>query len=130
MRGAAVHEFEVDVGRSGLGEGAKEVFEQLGLEVAYFRGGNLPVADAENAAGKIEGGSGEAIVHRHEEIAGAQNAAFGAEGLLDGFAQSYADVFDGVVLIDVKIALCAEFEVETAVASDLFEHVVEEADAR
>ena len=34
-----------------------------------------------------------------------------------------------MVLVHVEVAFGAEFEVEAAVASDLLEHVIEEADA-
>src|SRR4029077_6994290 len=40
------------------------------------------------------------------------------------------DVFNGVVLIDVKVAAGFELEVEASVMGEEFEHVVEEADAR
>ena len=130
VRGVAVHELEVDVGGGGLREAAEKVFEEFGLEVAYFGRGEFPGADAVGAAGEVEGGGGEAIVHGHQEIAGAEDAALCAQGLLDGFAQGYAYVFYGVVLVYVEVAFGFEFEIEAAVAGDLFEHVVEEADAR
>ena len=56
------------------------------------------------AAAKIDGGDGECLVHGHEEVAGAQDAALVAEGAVEGLAESDADVFDGVVLIDIEIA--------------------------
>ena len=95
-----------------------------------FGRGELPGADAVGAAGEVERGGGEAIVHGHQEIAGAEDAALCAEGLFYGFAQGDTDVFDGVVLVYVEVAFGFQFEVEAAVAGDLFEHVVEEADAR
>src|SRR5271165_4229533 len=94
----------MDVGGGGLREAPEKVFEELGLEVAYFRGGKLPGADAVGSSGKVERGGGKTIVHGHQEVAGAEDAALCAERLLDGFTQRNANVFDGVVLVDVEIA--------------------------
>ena len=44
-------------------------------------------------------------------------------------AQRDADVFHRVVAVDVQVALGVDVEVDQAVAGDLVEHVVEEADA-
>ena len=46
------------------------------------------------------------------------------------FAERDSGVFDGVVLVHVQVAASDEFEIERAMAGDLFEHVVEEANAR
>ena len=54
---------------------------------------------------------------------------FDAERFCDGFAQSDAGVFDGVVLIDVQIALRFDFQIDGAVPRDEIEHVIEEANA-
>ncbi len=112
-----------------LGEGAEKILEQLGLEIAHLAGGEFPVADAKGAAGEIERGGGEAIVHGHEKIAGAEDAALRAERALDGFAERDAGVLDGVVLVHVEIAADGEIEIEGAVAGDLLEHVIEETNA-
>ncbi len=45
------------------------------------------------------------------------------------FAERDADVLDGVVLINVEIAARGEFQIEAAVARNLFEHVIEETNA-
>ena len=44
------------------------------------------------------------FVHRHHEVAGAIDAAAVAERLRHRFAERDADVFDGVMLIDVEVA--------------------------
>ncbi len=62
------------------------------------------VDDVGGAAAEIDGGEAEGLVHGHEEVAGAQNAALVAEGFVEGFAERDADVFDGVVLVDVEVA--------------------------
>ena len=61
--------------------------------------------DAVRPTAEIDGCGGEGFVHRHQEISGAQNPALVAERLDDGFAEGDASVFDGVVLVDVEVAL-------------------------
>ena len=46
-----------------------------------------------------------------------------------GLAESDADVLDGVVLIDVEIAVRVDAQIERAVAREQLEHVIEESDA-
>ena len=60
-----------------------------------------------SAPAEIDGGDGERFVHRHDEIAGAVDALLVAERAIDSLAERDADVFDGVVLVDVEVALAA-----------------------
>ena len=48
---------------------------------------------------------------------------------LQRLAQRERAVLDGVVLVDVQIAGARQLQREAAVLRDLFEHVIEEADA-
>ena len=126
---AAVHGFDVDVGFGAAGEAIEEVGEEFGLEVAYEANLYLVVDDVGDAAGEVDGGDGEGLVHGHDEVAGAEDALLVAERLVEGLAERDADVFDGVVLVDVEVAGAGEGEVEATVAGEEFQHVVEEADA-
>src|SRR5512133_602889 len=71
----------------------------------------------------------EGFIHRHQEVSGAQDAFLVAEGAVEGFAKRDADVFNGVVLIDIEIAFAGKLEVESTVTREEFEHVVEEANS-
>jgi hypothetical protein len=62
-------------------------------------------------------------------VAIAAQPALVAHGLGYRLAQGDADIFDGVVAIDVQIALGLDVEVDQAMAGNLVEHVVEETDA-
>ena len=127
--GAAVHGFHVDVGACAACEALEEICHQLGLQIADQAGAHLGFDGEGGAATEIDCGDGERFVHGHEEVSGAQNAALVAEGAVEGFAERDADVFDGVVLIDVEIAVAFEFEIECAVAGEQLQHVIEEANA-
>lgn len=53
-----------------------------------------------------------------------------ANRLGKGLAKGNANVFNGVVGIDVQIAACFDLQVEHAVAGNLIEHVIEKSDSR
>ena len=108
MIAAAVHCFDVDVGLGSAREAVEEVGQQLGLEIADQRHRHLIVDHAGDAAAEVDGGDGERLVHRHDEVSGAQDAFFIAQRDPEGLAHSDAHVLDGVVLIDVEVALAGE----------------------
>src|SRR4051812_23248225 len=62
-------------------------------------------------------------------MAEAPHAGFVANGAREGLAKGNADVLDGVVAVNVQVALRLDFEVQHAVARDLIEHVLEEGQA-
>src|SRR5262249_33359540 len=57
------------------------------------------------------------------------NALLVAERLFDGLPQRDADVFSGVVVVDVEIAPCRNTHVDARVARQKIQHVVEKTDA-
>ena len=81
------------------------------------------------AAGEIDHHPRQRLVERHVGVAVADQAALVADRLADRLAEGDADVLDGVVAVDVQVALGLDLEIDQAVAGDLLEHVVEEADA-
>src|SRR5256885_10507229 len=129
MRRAAVEHAQVNVGARGLRKTLKKIFGELGLKIAYAFGGDFRAADAMRPAAEVDGGGGEGFVHGHQKITGAENSTFCAQSFPKGFAESDSGVFDGVVLIDVEIAVSFDGEIESAVAGQEFEHVVEETDS-
>ncbi len=67
--------------------------------------------------------------HWQGEVAVAADARFVAERLFQGLTKSDPNIFDGVVLIDVQIALCLHVQINRRVLRQQREHVVEEPDA-
>ncbi len=61
-------------------------------------------------------------------MAVAHDAAALAERLGDGLADDIAGILGGVVEVDVEIAFGAQGDIDQAMARELLEHVVEEAD--
>src|SRR5208337_304254 len=69
------------------------------------------------------------LVHRQREMAVAANSGPIAQGLTYGQPQADADVLDGVMLIDVQVALGLDNQVNGGMLGQEREHVIEEADA-
>ncbi len=72
----------------------------------------------------------QGLFHRQGEVAIAADARLVAQGLFHGTAQTDADVFDRVVLIDLQIAGRLDRQIPGGVLPQQGEHVVEEPDAR
>ena len=62
------------------------------------------IDDIGNTAREIDSRNRERLIHRHDEVACAENALLVAKRFRKGFTQRNANVFDGVMLIDVKVA--------------------------
>ncbi len=59
----------------------------------------------------------------------AGHALLVADGLGEGLAEGDADVLDGVVVVDVQVAVALDVEVDQPVTGDLVEHVLQEGHA-
>ncbi len=65
-----------------------------------------------------------------EEKAVARDAHFRAQGTAQGLTERKPAILDGMMLVDLQIALAGELHCESAVFGELLQHVVEETDAR
>ena len=108
--GAAIHGLDVDVGARAAGKALEEVCHQFGLQIADEARAHFCVHSEVRPAAQVNGRDGEGLVHGHDEIAGAQDATLVAERAVKGLAERDADVFNGVVLIDIKIAVAGRAE--------------------
>ena len=68
---------------------------------------HLEIDDRVRPAAEVDGRDGQRLVHRHDEVAGAVDAASVAERLGHRLAERDAEVLDGVMLVDVEIAVDA-----------------------
>lgn len=118
------------VGPGALRKSMKKVFDQFGLKIADALGRELRLDHAKRAPAQIDRGRRESFIHWHQEIAGAQDAPFAAERRVDCSAERNTDIFDGMVLIHVKVAGSIEPQVETAMARHQIKHVIEKRNSR
>src|SRR5262249_19693946 len=79
MRRTPVQQAQVHVRPCSLREPAKEILDQLGVKIAYAPGCKFPLADAMRAAAEVNRHCCERLVHGHQKISRAKNAALGTE---------------------------------------------------
>src|SRR6185503_2902537 len=109
-----------------IDEALKELMGQIDVESADHRPGELDVVFESGPPGEVDDDPRQGLVERHIRVAVAHQPGFVAQRLLDRLAEGDADVLDGVMTVDVQIALGIDRQVDHAVARDLIEHVVEE----
>jgi|SRR5580704_18119342 hypothetical protein len=119
----------MNVGAGGLRESLKKIFGQFSLKIADALGADFSGEDAVWASAEINRGGGKRFVHRHQKISGTQDAALVANRLANSFTEGDAGVFNGVMLIDVKVAFRFDVQIERPMARDEIEHVIEESDS-
>jgi hypothetical protein len=117
----------VNVGAGAPRKSVEEVVNEFGLQIAYETRTNFRVNDNGSASAEVDGSNAERFVHGHEEVACSIDSLLVPERAIKSLAEGNADVFDGVVLIDVEVALAGEFEIEAAVPREQLEHVIEES---
>jgi hypothetical protein len=127
--GAPVHGLYVHVGACAARKAFKEIRHQLGLQIADQPGAHFGFHGEGGPAAQVDGCNGQGLVHGHQKVTGAQNAALVAQRAVEGLAQRNAHVLDGVVLVHVQVTVAFQFQIEGAVAREQLQHVIEEADA-
>ena len=110
------------------GEGLEEFAHELGIERADLRRRKARAEHQERPAGDIERDTGQRLVHGQQAIRIAGDAAFVAERLAQGLAEREPGILHRMVVVDMVVADGLDLEVDQAVAGDLIEHVIEEAD--
>ena len=87
------------------GEGAKEFLNEFGVEIAHLATRYLRLEHEKGTAAHIDGDFGQGLVHGDDSVAEAREALRVLERLLQGLAEAYADVLDGMVCIHLEVAL-------------------------
>lgn len=129
----AVHSVEAgDVERHAAvrSKGEEEFADHFCLEGPDPFDGDIDIEDEVRPSGKVEDDAGEGFIHGAEEGAVAGDAALVSQGFGNRLPEAYPDVFDGVVVVDFKVAFGRELQVEAAVRSKERQHMVEETNAR
>src|SRR4029077_9410558 len=129
MVGAPVDGLEMDIGASAASETFKEVVNQLRLQVADEPRFHFCVHHCHGASAEIYGSRSQSLVHRHQEVSRAHDAALVTKRLAERLAQRDPDVFHGVMLINIQIAGGFQLQVESPMAREKFQHMIEEADS-
>src|ERR1700682_691451 len=116
----------MNVRSGGLRETAEKILQQFRLQTADVFRREFPFADQMRPSAEVDACGRKRLVHRHQTISRAQNAALGAERLPDRLAENDACVLDRVVLIHVEVSTRGKFQIHRAVARYEGQHVIEE----
>jgi len=107
-------------------EALEEFHEQIHVKAADAGAGKGHVHLQAGAAGEVDHHARQRLVQRHIGVAVAADAFLVADGLGKRLAEGDADVFDGVVVVDVQVAAGLDGHVDQAVTGNLVEHVLKE----
>src|SRR5262245_53014265 len=129
MRILAIKSLDVNVYRGVGCKRLEKLAHERAVETADLCLRKFCLEDKKRPPGNIDRHPRQGFVHGQVHIRKARNPRHVAQGLTQRLAESNAGIFDGVVLIDVKIALGTNFHVDERMASELLQHMVEETDA-
>eukprot|EP01137_Pigoraptor_chileana_P035163 Opistho-2@28780 len=125
----AVEHLDVQRDPRRLREAVEPVREHLGVHLAEPRLREGRFIDAVRAPRNVEHAARQRLVHRRMRLAVARDAALVAERFCHRFAERERRILDGVVLVDMKVALHLHRDVDQRMARQLLDHMVEETDA-
>src|SRR5579863_4563034 len=111
------------------GERLEKFAHEIGVEIADLLPREYGAEDEKGPAGEIDRNASQRLVHRQQHIGEASDAAHVAERLPQRLAERDAGVFDGVMRIDMQIALAGNLHVDQRMPRELLKHVIEKADA-
>ena len=112
-----------------IDQALEELTHQVDIEFADGCAREGHVEDQARPPGQIHHHARQGFVERHIGMAVTAQALLVAQRLGERLADGDADILDGVMRVDVQIALRLDVQVDHAVARDLVQHVVEETDA-
>ena len=112
-----------------IDQALEELAHQIDIEFADRAAHERHLEHQPGPARQVDHHARQRLVERHVGMAVAAHALLVADRLGQRLAERDADILDGVVRVDVQVALRLDLEVDHAVTGDLVEHVIEEADA-
>ncbi len=115
---------QITLGR--VGEGLEEMQEHFRRHVADLLPLEGRIPNQPGPSAKVDGNLREAVVHGQAKAI-PFNTAFVIQCFQKSFAERERCIFNSMVLVDVKVALHLDADIDIAVARQLIQHVVEEA---
>src|SRR5215472_13730599 len=97
----------MDVRPGAASEALEEVIGQLRLEIAYQTRANLWIYYCHGSSAQINRCHSQRLIHRHEEISGAENAFAVSQGLVKCLTQGNPYILDAMMLVDIEVAVAA-----------------------
>src|SRR5574343_18084 len=118
----------IDVqGHAGVVNQALEKFaEQIDIKGTDHGAGEINVVFKPRPTGKVDDNARQSFIERDVAVPVAGQALLVPPGLGKRLTKGDTEVFDGVMGVDMQIAMSNDIEVDEAMAGNLVQHVVEE----
>jgi hypothetical protein len=129
MTRSSVEDLDVEIRAGMIYEAAEEILHQFRLKIAYHPDSNFVAVDQRRASAQVERDHGQRFIHGHDEVTRSVDAFAIAESFGEKLTQYDADIFHGVVLVDIQVAGGLQLQIESAVFRKQLQHVIEKADA-
>lgn len=113
-----------------IGKALKEFVRKINIESANHRARKRNVPLETGSTRQVDDNARQCFVERNVGMSVTAYARLVAERLSKCLTEADADVFDRVVAVDVKVAARFDRQIKRPMTGDLFEHVIEEANAR
>src|SRR3974390_1777086 len=112
-----------------LGQRPEEMRHEFGGQFTHALTVEIALPDKKGPAAQVQGNLRLRLVHGQQKAV-TRDAALVAQRLTQRGSQRQRTVLDRMMLVDAQVAAALEVQRKAAVLGDLFEHVVEKADAR
>src|SRR2546427_12035361 len=112
------------------GEGLEKLTHEFTVEDADLGLREFCPKNQKWPAGNVHSDTRKAFVHRQKHTPETGDVGHVAQSLAHCLTERYAGILDRMMLIDLKIARRADFDINQRVARKLFQHMVEKADSR
>lgn len=106
-----------------------KIFDEFAVEFTDLLSRHGGLKDQVASAAEVHSDSRQGFFHGQHDMTVASDTGFGTEAIPEGLAETDADIFGGMVGIDVGIAVGLDFQVDQGVFREEDQHVVEESDA-
>lgn len=110
-------------------EALEKLLKQVDIKPANSGAGVRHMHLQTGTPGEVYDYPRQGFVQRHIRMAVTSHAFFVANSFGEGLAQGNTDVFHGVVVVNLQVALALDIEVDQTVAGNLVEHVLKERHA-
>jgi len=109
-----------------LTEGPEKLLAEPGIERPDLLIAQRDIVLQERPVGYIGDNPDQGLVHRHMAASIAVDARLAAKRPAEGLSETDADIFDGMMIVDLDVAFGRYRQVEKAVNGKEGEHVIEE----
>lgn len=110
-------------------DGSKELRYEFGREITQFRRRIAQIDCQKATPADIDRAVDERFVHRHGTVAHTHNSCTITKRPGKSHSECDSDVFDRVVVVDMRVTDCLHAQAEEPMPRDVRQHVIEKADA-